>query len=47
MFFLALVFGTKFQDERMTRMIVITENIILKWWNLPRNTHFCQIFKSQ
>ena len=35
------------QDERVTRTIVITESIYSKWWILPRNTHFGQIFKSQ
>ena len=38
---------TKFQDERMSRTTVIIENINSKWWILPWNTHFSQIFKSQ
>ena len=38
---------TKFQDERMTRTIVITENVNSKWQILLWNTHFGQIFKSQ
>ena len=38
---------TKFQDERMTRTIVITENVNSKWQILPWNTNFSQIFKSQ
>ena len=37
----------RLQDERMTRTIVITENVNSKWRILPRNTHFSQIFKSQ
>ena len=38
---------TKFQDERMTRTIIIIENANLNWQILPQNTHFSQIFKSQ
>ena len=38
---------TKFQDERITRTIVITEKINLEWWILHQNIHFDQIFKSQ
>ena len=38
---------TKFQDERTTRTMVITENINSNWRILPKNTHFGQIFKSQ
>ena len=37
----------KSEDERMTRTIVITENVNSKWQILSRNTHFGQIFKSQ
>ena len=37
----------KFEDERVTRTIVITENVNSKWQILPHNTHFGQIFKSQ
>ena len=38
---------TKFQDKRMTRAIVITENMNSKWQILLQNTHLGQIFKSQ
>ena len=38
---------TKFQDEKMTRTIVITENKNSKWRVLLQNNHFGQIFKSQ
>ena len=53
---LSLIFGfltpkslthTKFQDEKMTRTIVITENKNSKRRILPWNTHFGQIFKPQ
>ena len=37
----------KSEDERVTRTIVITENVNSKWQILPHNTHFGQIFKSQ
>ena len=40
-------YSQKIQDERMTRTIVITENVNSKLWILPRNTDFGQIFKSQ